>query len=351
MSSQRIDILTYWQTASSHTILDVRTPAEYAKGHIPGAINLPLLSNEERVVVGTTYKQISPQAALEQGLEYVGPKMKNIVQQARNEAKGNPILVHCWRGGKRSESVAWLLRLSGLSVKVLEGGYRAYRVGVRDGLDNFPLKPLILGGATGSAKTEILKELEKLGEQVIDLEGLCRHRGSAFGNLTGEVQPSIEQFENELWALIQTFDPERRVWLENEGRLIGTVHLREKVWQWMQGPIINIVVPFEKRLEYLIQDYGKFPIEALRIGFGNIKKRIGGQNYQIALDALERGDLETAAGLALNYYDKSYDYLLKKKQSLAFYELPLKGIDAKINANQLLEFWNQKVGQQSEYEY
>ena len=176
-------------------LLDVRSPAEFEQGHIPGAINVALFTNEERARVGTIYKTQGKDEAVLEGLRIVGPKMASIVEQALELAPERKLKVHCWRGGMRSGSVGWLLRQAGFSVEVLNGGYKAYRQKVLQELAN-PFNFVVVGGPTGSGKTHVLKALQNSGEQVIDLEGLAHHRGSAFGHMGLEEQPSSEYFEN-----------------------------------------------------------------------------------------------------------------------------------------------------------
>ncbi|RMF29077.1 MAG: tRNA 2-selenouridine(34) synthase MnmH [Bacteroidetes bacterium] len=313
-------------------LLDVRTPAEFARGHIPGALNLPLFSDDERAEVGTLYKQTSPEAALLRGLELVGPKMRALVEQARRLAPQGNVLLHCWRGGKRSESMAWLLRLAGFDALTLEGGYKAYRRHVLESFERRRLKIIVLGGKTGCTKTALLHRLRQLGEQVLDLEGLAHHKGSAFGALGQPAQPMPEQFENDLFEEFRRLDPTRPVWVENENRAIGRVFIPEAFWRQMKAaPLINIALPLERRIQNILADYGAFPREELAEAFRKIHKRLGGQNLLAALQALEAGDLRRAVEIALTYYDKAYQHYLDKNQAphilrLEFQDEPLDAI-------------------------
>ncbi len=288
-------------------LLDVRTPAEYEQGHIPGAVSFPLFSNEERAEVGTLYKQQSPQAAMERGLELVGPKMAGFVRRARELAAGRELVLHCWRGGKRSGSMGWLLSTAGMQVSTIAGGYKAYRRYVLEQLEHPRRKFFILSGKTGSGKTDVLHELKKQGAQVVDLEGLANHRGSAFGALGQEPQPTTEHFTNLLYDALSKTDPQQPVWLENESRSIGRVFLPEGFWKAMlRSPKFTIEIPMERRIQRLLRDYACFPAEALKAAFQKIAKRLGGLHLKQALEAIDSGDLATAAALALRYYDKAY---------------------------------------------
>lgn len=294
--------------------MDVRSPAEYAKGHVPGALSFPLFSDEERAVVGTLYKQVSKNAAVMKGLEMAGAKMANFVKEAKELVPGNEVALHCWRGGKRSSSLATLLEFMGYDVQVLEGGYKAYRNLALGHFLNKKLKLLVLGGKTGSAKTEVLHEMEKMGEQVIDLEGLANHKGSAFGALGEKPQPTVEQFENNLFEVFRKLDFEKRVWIENESKAIGCIYVPDGLWaQMCSGILIELEVPFEKRIGHLVQQYAHFPKGEIIAALEKIRKRLGGQNVKAAQEAFEAGDMATAASFALKYYDKSYQYGTDKK--------------------------------------
>ena len=297
-------------------ILDVRTPAEFAKGHIPTAKNFPLFSDEERKVVGTIYKKQSPEEAMVKGLEFVGPKMSGFVTDAKKISEGKKMLVHCWRGGKRSGSLGWLLKMAGQDVSTLVGGYKAYRNLAAQQFGERKLNVRILSGKTGCGKTEILHALRDQGEQIIDLEGLANHKGSAFGSLGEKDQPTTEQFENNLYEAFRHIDPERIVWVENENRLVGRVYIPEGFWKQMKAaPLINLERPVEERVDIIMHHYGEASMEGLKASFGKIKKRLGGQNYQAALAALDEKDLPTAIKIALYYYDKAYQYYLDKNEA------------------------------------
>ena len=293
-------------------VLDVRSPAEYAAGHIPGAHRFPLFDNQERAQVGTTYKQIGSYEALLVGLELVGPKMRALVEHAHDLTPEKEVLVHCWRGGKRSESVAWLLNTAGLTAHTLVGGYKAYRNHVLASLREVP-RLLVLGGATGSGKTAILHALQEMGEQVIDLEALAHHRGSAFGGIGQPEQPTTEQFQNNLHQAWRPLDPQRRVWVEDESFSIGGVKLPLEFWQAMQAqPLLLIEVPKAARVRRLVDEYGSLESVGLEQAILMIQKRLGGLRTQTALTALEQGDLSEVANILLEYYDKSYERSLKK---------------------------------------
>lgn len=323
------------QSSLTNSIIDVRTPKEFEQGHIPGAINIPLFSNEERVIVGTLYKQQGKQPAILKGLEFVGPKMADIVAKAQLIAKGNNIYIHCWRGGMRSGSVAWLLELYGLKVFVLKGGYKAFRNFTLSSFDKaYNLR--VLGGRTGSGKTDILNKLTELGEQVIDLERIASHKGSAFGALGEKNQPSQEQFENELACFIRTVDDTKPLWLEDESRLIGNKVIPEKLWEQMrEAKTICIDVAFEERVDYLTKEYGKFTIEQLKESIIKITKRLGNLQAKNALIALDENDLKTTCRICLAYYDKSYNHGIEHREKSSVTHIEFDKLDIDLIAHEL----------------
>ena len=301
---------------SSRVVFDVRSPAEYEQGHIPGALTFPLFTNEERAEVGTMYKQVGKEEAMELGLRFVGPKMEMFVKQAKALAPERRLAVHCWRGGQRSGSMAWLLRQAGFDVVTLEGGYKSYRQFVLNGFEETNLKLVVLGGRTGSGKTKILHALRDLGEQIIDLEGLANHKGSAFGFIGEAPQPTVEQFENDFFEQILTLDPSRHIWVENESRSIGRIFIPEGFWLKMRvAPLMNVEIPDEARIENLLADYVLTDRSELETAFQKIATKLGGQHLKTALEALNQGDYAAAARIALAYYDKTYQYGLDSSLS------------------------------------
>lgn len=310
------NIHEFLSTGAEACIIDVRTPKEFLQGHIPGAVNIPLFTNEERAIVGTIYKKEGRQPAILKGLELVGPRMAEIIHKVQAIAKGNTVCVHCWRGGMRSGSVGWLLEMFGFKVYTLRGGYKAFRKEVLSGF-KIETQVLILSGKTGTGKTHILHQLQKIGAQVIDLERLANHKGSAFGALGEEAQPTQEQFENELYLNILKINTTSPVWIEDESRLIGTKVVPDELWRTMRNSIVVYVeVPFEDRVNNLIQDYGKFTHDELRDSILKISRRLGPEQTKFAIDALDNSDLKTVCELCLDYYDKTYSHGLKKRENL-----------------------------------
>lgn len=301
---------------ATRVLLDVRSPGEFARGHVPGAVSFPLFSDEERALVGTLYKQQGKDQALLKGLDLVGPKMAGFVRRAARLAPGRRVAVHCWRGGQRSRSMAWLLETAGFDVAVLAGGYKSYRRHVLEGFGQYAGPLIVLGGRTGSGKTKILHELAQSGEQILDLEALACHKGSAFGSIGETPQPTVEQFENDLAEALRRLDPARRVWVENESRSIGRVFIPDDFWQKLKAaPLFNIEIPETERVQNLVADYAGCDPAELEAAFGRIDRKLGGQRLKEALEALERRDFATAAEIALGYYDKTYQHGLDTNPS------------------------------------
>jgi tRNA 2-selenouridine synthase len=320
-------------------IVDVRSPAEFAQGHIPGAVNIPLFSNEERAQVGTAYKQVSHQDALLLGLDIVGPKMAGFVRQSQALTDGNEVLVHCWRGGMRSGSFGWLLETAGMKVSTLMGGYKAFRNQVLEGFAE-QRNIRILGGKTGSGKTEILHELRALGEQVIDLEHLAHHKGSSYGAIGQPAQPSNEHFENKLYMEWRQTDPARRVWIEDESRSVGRCLLPEAVWvQMQQAPLVLVDLDKSLRIERLVREYACLDMSLLYEATHRIQKRLGGQHHKAAIEALDHHDFVRVAEITLTYYDKAYLHGIQSRPVAYTYQPPL---DDPVNTARQLIAWAER---------
>lgn len=305
----------FLEMAKTLPIIDVRSPGEFERGHIVGAVNIPLFENHERAEVGTRYKKVGKESAFLLGLDIVGSKLSGFVKKANKVAPNRAVLVHCWRGGMRSGSFATLLSSAGMKVSILIGGYKSYRNFI---LEEFrkPLNIIILGGKTGSGKTEVLYELEKQGEQILDLEGLANHKGSSFGMLGQAPQPMTEHFENMLYEKFSKLDTNRRIWLEDESRNIGCCNIPDGLWQQMRvANVAFIDVDKEIRIKRLVNEYAQFSFEELKSATDRILKRLGGQHHKAALEALAQGDFSIGTDIALTYYDKAYLHGLSKRES------------------------------------
>lgn len=298
-------------TSPNVAIVDVRSPKEYAIGHIPGAVNIPLFSDDERAVVGTAYAKRGNEIAIDLGLEIVGPKIASFVSAAR--ALGKPLIVYCWRGGMRSASMSWLFQTAGMDVRTIPRGYKGYRAwGMR--IISQPWQLRVVCGRTGSGKTHFLHELAARGEQVLDLEGLAHHKGSSFGAIGLPPQPTTEHFMNLVARQLSAFSPDSTVWVEDESRNVGSVSVPEAFFNSMQrAPMEMLDVPREQRVQNLVVDYGSASIEDLTAAFERLRRKLGGERCNAAIEAVKAGDLATAAELALDYYDQTYDYCLTKR--------------------------------------
>ena len=327
-----IDIKEFINIRKEFLTIDVRSPKEFLQGHIPEAVNLPLFNDTERAKVGTIYKQISKESAIIKGLEIVGPKMSGFVKKVSKWCPNKKVIVHCWRGGKRSGSFAWLLELVGFEVFVIAGGYKKYRQYVLENLNQMQLNLIVLGGKTGSRKTEILRGLKENGEQIIDLEAIANHKGSAFGWIGEANQPSVEHFENMLFHTIEALDITKRVWVENESRSIGSVFIPEVFWNNMKNsPLVNIKIPDQIRLEKLVADYAQCGKEVLIQSFKKIEKKIGYNHFKSAVEFVENEDFISAAKIALAYYDKAYLHSLQNNPTLSKLDIDLDGENLEIS--------------------
>lgn len=331
---RRVAIEEFLRASKNGLLLDVRSPAEYKHAHIPGAISLPLFTDEERKVVGTAYKQTGRQEAIKIGLDYFGPKMRKMVEEVEALSKqppaASPLCIYCWRGGMRSGAVSWLLNLYGFDVAVLTGGYKSFRNGVLKSFEQ-PYSFKILGGYTGSGKTEVLQHLKKAGEKVICLESIASHKGSAFGSINMPPQPTQEMFENLLSLELQAVSQQQEIeglsspstatgaiWLEDESQRIGTVNLPGALWQTMRNsPLYFLEIPFEERLKHIAEEYSQCSKEKLAAAIERIKKRLGGLETKNSLQFLEEENYQECFRILLQYYDKQYLKGLHNREELS----------------------------------
>jgi tRNA 2-selenouridine synthase len=375
MGAEKIHIEQFLELAKQYPVLDVRSPGEYKHAHIPGAYSLPLFTDEERKIVGTTYKQQSREQAIKIGLDFFGIKMRKMVEEveslvdshksgeeiladgrklmtgatANGQRMTNIVLVHCWRGGMRSGAVSWLLDMYGFKVYTLIGGYKKFRNYV---LDTFKLlfHFNILGGYTGSGKTELLKTLKEKGEAVIDLEDIAKHKGSAFGSIGMPDQPGQEMFENLLSCELRVMSYEKKtessapfkglegIWLEDESQRIGRVNIPPDLWNTMrQSPVYFLDIPFEERLKHIVQEYGQLDPEKVEDAIGRISQKLGNLNAKKAVLLLKEGKIAESFDILLKYYDKHYFKSLHNREGI---NSLLQTVECKSvtpeNANQLI---------------
>jgi tRNA 2-selenouridine synthase len=378
MAISKLSIEEFLQLSAEHPVLDVRSPGEFTHAHIPGAYSLPLFSDEERKIVGTAYKQESKEKAIKLGLDFFGTKMVKMVEEAERIAeslksgdwseKNNIVIVHCWRGGMRSAGVAWLLDLYGFKVYTLVGGYKVYRKWVLQQFEKkYPIN--ILGGYTGSGKTETLHALAKKQQPVIDLEKLAGHKGSAFGNFGLPPQPSQEMFENllacelkimvdrwqgkqmadDIWQMTENAATitsvnshlSAAIWMEDESQRIGEVNIPTPLYKQMrESRICFINIPFEERLNFIVEHYGKFEKEKIVNAIIRIKKRLGGLETKTAVGCLVENDIKGCFAVLLLYYDKSYLKSLQSRENFSalFNKIELDTVSHEACARELLAF-------------
>ncbi len=320
------------------TVVDVRTASEFSESHIPGAVNIPLFTDEERVVVGTKFKKSNREAAILQGLDFVGPKLSQYIKILRKVTKNKEVLVHCWRGGMRSSSMAWLFELYGYNVKLLDGGYKAYRKHVINSFETIvPL--IVIGGMTGSGKSEILHSLKAIRQQVIDLEDIANHKGSAFGALGQDAQPTTSQFQNNLFEIWRQLDYNKPIWIEDESASIGRVSMPKELFkQIRESKLILVEVDKTVRINRLIKEYAIFTDDELIQSVNKIHKRLGDENTKRCIEAINNKNYYLVADLTLNYYDKAYRNGLSKRDKETIFKIEIQQRNQDENAKAILNF-------------
>ena len=301
-------------------LIDVRSPIEYKKGHWPGAINIPLFSDKEREKVGTIYKRQGREAALLIGLRFTNEKLQDLIStlnsltsSTEGQSKPKIIKFYCWRGGMRSNSLAWLSKTIGIDSIVLKDGYKAYRKWVLNQFETcWPIR--ILGGKTGTGKTELLMSLKDEGLAIIDLEGLANHRGSSFGGLGRPEQPTNQNFEN---LIAENLDQVKHfsnkgIWIEDESSNLGKCSVPKCLFDQMKkAPLFEIMTSKEERVKRLVKIYSTNSQAELIEATLRIRKRIGEERTKRALDAIQKENWSDACTEIINYYDKCYEYSLK----------------------------------------
>ena len=318
MIFKRIELLKFRKFKGP--IIDVRSPNEYYKGHLPNSFNIPLFNNEEREEVGIIYKKFGREKAVYKGLQFLENKidkliyditsMDKYIQNIENKnLNDNKIFkIYCARGGMRSQSIYWLINKLNYSAITLKGGYKSYR---RWTLNQFINKKniIILGGKTGTGKTKLLNMLADNNMQIIDLEYLANHRGSTFGGLGLGEQPSNEQFENLIAEKINSYNPNKKIYIEAESSNIGKCRIPHELHNQMKSsPRIEIIKSESLRLKELINTYSIFSKEDLKEAVLRIKKRLGPQRTKTAIESIEKEDWVNVCKSVLDYYDKCYDY-------------------------------------------
>ncbi len=322
-----LQIQDFLTQSNGHTIVDVRTPSEYGKGHIPGAVNIPLFSDDERAKVGTLYKKEGQRQAILEGLSSVGQRLRQLAEAGEVAAREEQVFLYCWRGGMRSASISWIWGLLGLQTTKLQRGYKAYRNYIYQ-LFESPFDIRVIGGKTGSRKTDILKCMQEKGEQVIDLEALACHKGSAFGGIGESSPPMHEHFENLLGWELNLLDPNRRVWVEDESRFIGSLMIPGKFWEQMGGAAIYYIeCPRQERVNYLVGTYGNYDIGELAESIDKIKKKLGGARHKEMQEALRSGEFNRVCELSLDYYDRAYDYGLTLRKPPRFEKISVEELN------------------------
>jgi tRNA 2-selenouridine synthase len=326
----------------SHCIIDVRTPLEFAEDHLPGAVNVPILTDAERVEVGTLYKQTGPQQARQRGLELTCGRFGAMVGEIAARAACRPILVYCWRGGLRSLSMAILLEMSGYPVVQLRGGYKAFRGMVMSSFEAFrPPAPLIVvHGMTGVGKTSFINGLDRRTWTAVDLEGLASHRGSAFGQVGIDRQPTQKRFDTLLWDAFRRAAGVRPIVLEGESQRIGSISLPGNLYEVMAGSCkVWCHASLETRIRRLAVEYAHEEYRpAMAAALERIRKKLGGQRYAELAGLLAEWDIEgLGRGLIEGYYDKLY---YKNRPWTPELEMDLE--DYSQAERQLAEFWESR---------
>ncbi|PZX53335.1 tRNA 2-selenouridine(34) synthase MnmH [Algoriphagus chordae] len=337
MAEQLISLDEFWSLRDQYPMIDARSEGEFAQSHIPGAINIPILNNSERIVVGTLYKEKGSEEATIKGFELVGPRFHLILRETLKKFPDKKIIIYCWRGGMRSQILSWLLSMVGFEVYRLKGGYKTYRTYTFE-LVRKDWNLIVLGGKTGTGKTRLLQKLQESGEQIIDLEGLANHKGSSFGSIGQPAQPTVEQFENLFAEDLRRLDGKQSIWVENESKKIGRTILPQEFYaQMLSAPLIDIQKSLKERIDLIAEEYAILPADELILAVLRLKKRLGGLRTSQAIEAIVEGNHADWISNMLIYYDKAYSFDLDKHSAGKTIQLDLTGIDPDTSIKKLLD--------------
>ena len=316
-------------------LIDVRSPDEYYKGHMPNSINIPVFNNEERSIIGKKYKLAGRQFAVREGFKIIENKIDKLINKfilIKNEflissidkfSNDKNIKIYCARGGMRSQSMFWLFEKFNYPCITLNGGYKTYRNWV---LNSFEDKQniLVIGGKTGTRKTKILNKLKSLDYQILDFESLANHRGSSFGGLGMKEQPTNEQYENLIAEDLNKFNKKNYIFVEAESPSIGKNRIPNKLYKQMKNAKrIEIIRDERIRIEELINTYSKYKKIDLKESVLKISKRLGPQRTKSAIDSIDNENWENVCKSVLEYYDRCYEYELKDKEDVKILDMKL----------------------------
>ena len=317
-----------WKLTHYDMVIDVRSPSEFLDDHIPGAVNMPVLSDVERADIGTIYKQQSSFLARKKGAALVA---RNIAGHLDNQLKKvgpefSP-LIHCWRGGQRSRAFAQICSEIGWKSYTLKGGYKSYRRSVLRDLEEIAttLVFIVIAGRTGSGKTDILKELKHEGAQVLDLEGLAVHRGSLLGRIENRLQPSQRLFESNLCSDLSKFDLKKPIYVESESSKIGNVQIPKDIWkQIVAAPMISIITPTPSRAIYLLSEYKHLMVDISDLNklVSGMAQRHGQARTKVWRDLIKAKNWQSLAeNLLKTHYDPAYDKSILRHNRLVLAEI------------------------------
>ncbi len=316
-------------------LIDVRSPDEYYKGHMPNSINIPIFNNEERSIIGKKYKNFGRQIAVREGFKLIENKIEKLIKEFIlikkefnysniNNSSDKNIKIYCARGGMRSQSMFWILEKFNYPCVTLNGGYKTYRNWVLNSFKD-KQKIMVIGGKTGTRKTKILNKLKSLDYQILDFESLANHRGSSFGGLGMKEQPTNEQYENLIAENLSLHNKNKFIFVEAESPNIGKNRIPHELYNQMKNSQRIEILREEKiRIKELINTYSKYQKNDLKKSVLKISKRLGPQRTKTAIDSIDNEDWENVCKSVLDYYDRCYEHELKAKQDVKILDMKLK---------------------------